>query len=79
MPPLAKELASQFTVYHYDRRGRGDSGNGGAVRRAARDRGSRRRAAARGGSAMVFGISSGAALAGEAVRQLRGIKPARAL
>jgi pimeloyl-ACP methyl ester carboxylesterase len=27
-----------------------------------------------GGSAMVFGISSGAALAGEAVRQLRGIR-----
>ncbi len=28
MPALAKELAQQFTVYHYDRRGRGDSGNG---------------------------------------------------
>ena len=27
-PSLAKALASHFTVYHYDRRGRGDSGNG---------------------------------------------------
>jgi pimeloyl-ACP methyl ester carboxylesterase len=73
MPPLAKELASMFTVYHYDRRGRGDSSNGifdldreiddlDAVLQHA------------GGSAMVFGISSGAALAGEAVRRLRGIR-----
>src|SRR4051794_20276666 len=27
MPELAKQLASQFTVYNYDRRGRGDSGD----------------------------------------------------
>ena len=47
MPPLAKELASQFTVYHYDRRGRGDSGNGFDLRGAARDRRSRCRAAVR--------------------------------
>ena len=74
MPPLAKELASQFTVYHYDRRGRGDSGNGGAfdVQREIEDLDAVLQHA--GGSAMVFGISSGAALAGEAVRQLRGIR-----
>ena len=42
MPPLAKQLASQFTVFHYDRRGRGDSGDGFAIRRAARDRRPRR-------------------------------------
>src|SRR6185503_19175306 len=74
MPPLAKELASQFTVYHYDRRGRGDSGNGGAydVQREIEDLDAVLKHA--GGSAMVFGISSGAALAGEAVRQLRGIR-----
>ena len=30
MPALAKELARRFTVFHYDRRGRGDSGNGSA-------------------------------------------------
>ena len=74
MPALAKELASQFTVYHYDRRGRGDSGLGGAydVHREIEDLGAVLEHA--GGSAMVFGISSGAALAGEAVRQLRGIR-----
>ena len=74
MPPLAKELASQFTVYHYDRRGRGDSGNGGAydIQREVEDLDAVLQLA--GGSAMVFGISSGAALAGEASRQLRGIR-----
>ena len=74
MPPLAKQLASQFTVYHYDRRGRGDSGNGFAsdLQREIDDLDAVLQHA--GGSAMVFGISSGAALAGEAVRQLRGIR-----
>lgn len=74
MPPLAKELASQFTVYHYDRRGRGDSGNGGAydIQREVEDLDAVLQLA--GGSGMVFGISSGAALAGEASRQLRGIR-----
>ena len=74
MPPLAKELASRFTVYHYDRRGRGDSGDGFAydVQREIDDLDAVLQHA--GGSAMVFGISSGAALAGEAVRQLRGIR-----
>ena len=28
MPALARQLAQHFTVYHYDRRGRGDSGDG---------------------------------------------------
>lgn len=74
MPALAKELASQFTVYHYDRRGRGDSGDGFdfEVQREIDDLDAVLQLA--GGSAMVFGISSGAALAGEAVRQLRGIR-----
>src|SRR5262245_25800736 len=74
MPALAKELAQQFTVYHYDRRGRGDSGNGVAydVQREIEDLDAVIQKA--GGSAMVFGISSGAALTGEAARQLRGIR-----
>lgn len=74
MPPLAKELAAQFTVYHYDRRGRGDSGNGGAydVLREIEDLAAVVEHA--GGSAMVFGISSGAALAAEAARHIPGIR-----
>lgn len=74
LPPLAKELASQFTVFHYDRRGRGDSGNGFefAVQREIDDLDAVLQLA--GGHAMVFGISSGAALAAEAARQLRGIR-----
>jgi pimeloyl-ACP methyl ester carboxylesterase len=74
MPALAKELASRFTVYHYDRRGRGDSGNGVSydVQREIEDLDAVIQKA--GGSAMVFGISSGAALACEAARQLRGIR-----
>jgi pimeloyl-ACP methyl ester carboxylesterase len=76
LPPLAKELASRFTVYHYDRRGRGDSGNGNSgpynVQREVEDLDAVLQKA--GGSAMVFGISSGAALAAEAARQLRGIR-----
>ncbi|HWI17163.1 MAG TPA: alpha/beta hydrolase [Vicinamibacterales bacterium] len=74
MPPLARELASQFTVYHYDRRGRGDSGDAEAyeVQREIDDLAAVLQYA--GGTAMVFGISSGAALAAEAARQLRGIR-----
>ena len=74
MPALAKELARRFTVFHYDRRGRGDSGNGFAydVQREIEDLDAVIQKA--GGSAMVFGMSSGAALAAEASRQLRGIR-----
>lgn len=74
MGPLGKALASQFTVYHYDRRGRGDSGNGidYAIEREIEDLDAVLQYA--GGSAMVFGISSGAALSAEAARQLRGIR-----
>lgn len=66
---LAKELAHAFTVYAYDRRGRGESGLGAspwAVEREVDDL-----AAvidATGGPAHVFGASSGAALALEAAR-----------
>ena len=74
MPSLAKALAQHFTVYHYDRRGRGDSGNGFTydVQREIDDLEAVIQKA--GGSAMVFGVSSGAALAAEAARQLRGIR-----
>lgn len=61
--PLATLLASEFTVYTYDRRGRGDSGDTPpyAVEREIEDIDALLDAA--GGSASLFGISSGAVLA----------------
>lgn len=60
---LAKLLSSDFTVYHYDRRGRGDSGDTQPyeVGREVEDLAAVISEA--GGSAAVFGNSSGAALA----------------
>ena len=63
---LAPLLAERFTVINYDRRGRGDSGDTQpwAVEREIEDIDALIEAA--GGSAFVYGISSGAALALEA-------------
>ncbi|TDD17836.1 alpha/beta fold hydrolase [Nonomuraea diastatica] len=63
---VAAALAPRFTVVDYDRRGRGDSGDTGpyAVEREVEDLAAVIDAA--GGTAMVFGGSSGAALAIEA-------------
>lgn len=65
-------LAEHFTVYHYDRRGRGQSTDTApfAVAREVEDVEALIDAA--GGSAFLFGISSGAALAFEAARALAG-------
>jgi len=65
-------LAQQFTVFHYDRRGRGDSTDlqPYAVEREIEDIEALIDAA--GGSAFLFGISSGAALAFEAALALGG-------
>ncbi len=65
--PMIPLLADKFTVYTYDRRGRGDSGNTApyAVEREIEDLAAVIQAA--GGSAMVYGISSGAGLVLEAV------------
>lgn len=65
-------LAEHFTVYHYDRRGRGDSGDTlpFAVEREIEDIEALIDLA--GGSALLFGISSGAALAFEAAHALGG-------
>ncbi|MBI4920441.1 MAG: alpha/beta hydrolase [Devosia nanyangense] len=64
--PLAEELKDRFTVYTYDRRGRGESGDTKpyATAREVEDLDAVIDAA--GGSAMVYAISSGAALALEA-------------
>jgi pimeloyl-ACP methyl ester carboxylesterase len=66
MVPLAALLETDFTVYRYDRRGRGDSGDSQpyAVAREVEDL--EAVIAAAGGSAFVFGMSSGGALALEA-------------
>jgi pimeloyl-ACP methyl ester carboxylesterase len=63
---LAPALAEQFTVFTYDRRGRGESGDGGpySVEREIEDLEALVQEA--GGSAFVFGHSSGAVLALEA-------------
>jgi pimeloyl-ACP methyl ester carboxylesterase len=64
--PLAAMLEKDFTVYTYDRRGRGESGDTQpyAVEREIEDLEALINEA--GGSAFVYGISSGAALALEA-------------
>ncbi len=61
--PLAALLAENYTVYNYDRRGRGDSGDGAeyAIEREFEDLDAI--LAAAGGSAHLYGTSSGAALA----------------
>jgi pimeloyl-ACP methyl ester carboxylesterase len=63
---LTPLLAPHFTVYEYDRRGRGDSGHGGAyaVEREIEDLAAVVSAA--GGQAFAYGHSSGAILALEA-------------
>lgn len=64
--PLAALLAEHFTVFNYDRRGRGDSGDTApyAVDREVED--IEALIAEAGGSTLLYGTSSGAALALEA-------------
>jgi pimeloyl-ACP methyl ester carboxylesterase len=68
--PLARFLAPHFTAFTYDRRGRGDSGDTAPydVGREIEDLGAL--IAAAGGSAFVFGYSSGAVLALKAAAEL---------
>ena len=82
MPHLAELLAPRFTVYTYDRRGRGDSGNRKpyAVEREVEDIDALIQVA--GGSAFVYGISSGGCLVletalklGDKVRKLALYEP----
>src|SRR5215831_7071335 len=71
---LAELLAKHFTVYNYDRRGRGASGDKApyAVQREVEDIDAVISAA--GGSAFLFGSSSGAALALEAAASGLAVK-----
>jgi pimeloyl-ACP methyl ester carboxylesterase len=74
LPKLAPLLAPYFTVFHYDRRGRNESGDTPpyAVERELEDL--EALIAQAGGSASVFGISSGAALALAAAARGANIK-----
>jgi pimeloyl-ACP methyl ester carboxylesterase len=69
MKEIASLLADRFTVYIYDRRGRGESGDTApwALDREVEDIGALLLEA--GGSACVMGLSSGAALALEAAHR----------
>jgi pimeloyl-ACP methyl ester carboxylesterase len=71
--PLARSLAPHFTVFNYDRRGRGESGDTApyAVEREIEDLDAL--TAEAGGSAGVFGYSSGAILALRAAAHGRAI------
>jgi pimeloyl-ACP methyl ester carboxylesterase len=73
MTALIPLLAPHFTVIHYDRRGRGDSGDTApyAVEREVEDIEALINAA--GGSAYIYGISSGAVLALDAAGRLPAI------
>ena len=71
---LASVLDKNFTVYTYDRRGRGETGDGAtpwSVEREVEDIDAVIREA--GGSAFVFGVSSGAVLALDAATKLPSI------
>ncbi len=71
---LASVLDKDFTVFTYDRRGRGETGDGAtpwSLEREVEDIGAIIEEA--GGSAFVFGVSSGAVLAMEAASRLPGI------
>ena len=74
LPKVAALLADRFTVFTYDRRGRGESGDTRpyAVEREVEDLEALVREA--GGSACVLGVSSGAALALEAAARIPGIQ-----
>jgi pimeloyl-ACP methyl ester carboxylesterase len=74
---LAGALSPHFTVYTYDRRGRGESGDGSsyAVAREIEDIAALIDAA--GGRVFLFGASSGAALSLQAAAQLGADKVAK--
>ena len=66
MPKIAELLKEHFTVYLYDRRGRGESGDTQPYSKAREVEDVEALIRAAGGSAFAVGLSSGAALALEA-------------
>jgi len=71
--PIAQELKDRFTVYTYDRRGRGESGDTKpySTQREIEDLAAVIEAA--GGSVAIFAISSGVVLSLEAANTIPGI------
>lgn len=74
MPDIAQRLSDNHTVYFYDRRGRGESGNTEPFDKVREIEDIAALLAEAGGRAFLFGISSGAALALEAANALDGIE-----
>jgi pimeloyl-ACP methyl ester carboxylesterase len=70
---LAKLLGNDFTVYNYDRRGRGESGDTKPFTKEREIEDIQALVADAGGRAMLFGISSGGAVALEAAAALPGV------
>jgi pimeloyl-ACP methyl ester carboxylesterase len=73
MPKLAEQLTSHFTVYTYDRRGRGDSGDTAPYEPGREVEDLEALVALAGEGVYVHGTSSGAALALEAAKHIRSI------
>jgi len=73
MAQLAELLGQHFTVYNYDRRGRGDSGDTQPFAKEREIEDLQALVEDAGGKAMVFGISSGAVLSLDAAAVTPGI------
>jgi pimeloyl-ACP methyl ester carboxylesterase len=73
MPKLAAQLTEHFTVYTYDRRGRGDSGDTAPYEPDREVEDLEALVALAGEQVFVHGTSSGAALALEAAKHIRSI------
>jgi pimeloyl-ACP methyl ester carboxylesterase len=73
MPKLAEQLTSHFTVYTYDRRGRGASGDTAPYSPDREVEDLEALAALAGDTVYLHGASSGAALALEAAKHMRSI------
>lgn len=71
--PLAIELSQWFRVVNYARRGRGESGDGPTYSVARELEDIAALIDASGGNAMIYGVSTGGALALEAAATLRSI------
>jgi pimeloyl-ACP methyl ester carboxylesterase len=74
MPKLAKQLAPRLTVYTYDRRGRGQSGDTQPYSKEREVEDIQALIQEAGGSAFLLGLSSGGALALEAAASGLGVR-----